>query len=96
MPTKKTAAAKTAAKKTAAAKTAAKKTPEVKTPEVKTPEVASRPLKYLKVKNVGHAQDIISKLFQCQEPEELAAYVSTNFGEISLEAAELFFHFINK
>jgi len=96
MPTKKTAAAKTAAKKTPKVKTPEVKTPEVKTPEVKTPKVALRPLKYLKVKNVGHAQDIISKLFQCQEPEELAAYVSTNFGEISLEAAELFFHFINK
>jgi len=41
-------------------------------------------------------KDIVLSLEQCESPEELAAYVSTNFGEISMEAAELFFHFINK
>jgi hypothetical protein len=41
-------------------------------------------------------KNIIFDLEACETPEHLAEYISTNFGEISLEAAELFFHLINK
>lgn len=83
---------------------AVKKTPAVKKhipPAPKNYDIDdfnARPiqLKFLKPVTPLTAEGILHDLYACEEPEELAHYISIHFGEISLEASELFFHFINR